>query len=171
MILPAGGATAVAVGVAGLRAGGAAAGGAGGAGAGIAGSLVSLPADTGYVAFLADEAERGSFLALQPIGVVLGGLLFHAAVQGRGDAAERQSATPRAIFTATLLMGVFMESVTGFGVRRDSRWRRCADGAARLPAAALVLLALCLIPVGRVGARTALERGAARRCRRRRSRR
>ncbi|GGJ36042.1 L-lactate permease [Neoroseomonas lacus] len=120
-------------------------------------AFVSLPAGTGFVAFLADEAERGSFLALQPIGVVLGGLLFHGAVQGRGDAAARQSATPRAIFTATLLMGVFMESVTGFGVGAVFALAALRSmGLRGPPAAALALLALCLIPWGGLGPGTAL---------------
>jgi lactate permease len=120
-------------------------------------AYVSLPAGTGFVAFLADEAERGGFLALQPIGVVLGGLLFHAAVQGRGDTAARQGATPRAIFTATLLMGVFMESVTGFGVGAVFALAALRSmGLRGPPAAALALLALCLIPWGGLGPGTAL---------------
>ncbi len=78
--------------------------------------LVSLP-DTAppLPAFLAEEALRGAFLAAQPVGVVAGGLLFHAAVSGEG-AAEARPATAARVFAVTLPMGAFLESVTGFAV-------------------------------------------------------
>ena len=119
-------------------------------------AFVSLPAGTGFAGFLMEETLRGGFLASQPIGVVVGGLLFHAAVEERGEAL-RQAATPRAIFTATLLMGVFMESVTGFAVGAVfalAALRGMGIGGA--PAAALALLSLCLIPWGGLGPGTAL---------------
>jgi len=125
--------------------------------ASVSAALVSLPADAALPAFLAEEALRGAFLASQPIGVVLGGLLFHAAVEDRGAGAARQAATPRAIFTATLLMGVFMESVTGFAVGAVfalAALRGMGIGGA--PAAALALLSLCLVPWGGLGPGTAL---------------
>ncbi|MEO3473937.1 L-lactate permease [Roseomonas sp. CAU 1739] len=120
-------------------------------------AFVSLPAGSGFAPFLAEEAARGVFLAVQPIGVVLGGLLFHAAVEGRGDATATQAATPRAIFTATLLMGVFMESVTGFAVGAVFALAALRGmGLRGPPAAALALLSLCLIPWGGLGPGTAL---------------
>lgn len=120
-------------------------------------AFVSLPAGSGFLSFLADEAARGVFLAIQPIGVVLGGLLFHAAVDGRGAATAAQAATPRAIFTATLLMGVFMESVTGFAVGAVFALAALRGmGLRGPPAAALALLSLCLIPWGGLGPGTAL---------------
>jgi lactate permease len=129
-----------------------------GLGATLPAAFVSLPAGAALLPFLAEEALRGLFLALQPIGVVVGGLLFHAAVERRGAAdAPPAGATPRAIFTATLLMGVFMESVTGFAVGAVfalAALRRMGLGGP--PAAALALLSLCLIPWGGLGPGTAL---------------
>jgi lactate permease len=120
-------------------------------------ALVSLPAGAGLLPFLVQEAARGGFLAMQPIGVVLGGLLFHAAVEDGGDAGAHRPATPRAIFTATLLMGVFMESVTGFAVGAVFALAALRGmGLRGPPAAGLALLALCLVPWGGLGPGTAL---------------
>ena len=46
---------------------------------------VTLPGSAGLPSFLADATLRAAFLALQPMAVVAGGLLFHAAVQ-QGEA-------------------------------------------------------------------------------------
>lgn len=120
-------------------------------------AFVSLPAGAAFAGFLSEEALRGLFLAIQPMAVVLGGLLFHAAVERRGAAAARRAATPRAIFTATLLMGVFMESVTGFAVGAVFALAALRGmGIGGPPAAALALLSLCLIPWGGLGPGTAL---------------
>lgn len=120
-------------------------------------AFVSLPGDAGLLPFLVDEALRGAFLAVQPIGVVVGGLLFHAAVERRDSAAASGDATPRTIFTAALLMGVFMESVTGFAVGAVFALAALRGmGLRGPPAAALALLALCLIPWGGLGPGTAL---------------
>jgi len=120
-------------------------------------ALVSLPAGAGFADFVAEEALRGAFLASQPIGVVLGGLLFHAAVEERREGAERRVASARAVFTATLLMGVFMESVTGFAVGAVFALAALRGmGLGGPPAAALALLSLCLIPWGGLGPGTAL---------------
>lgn len=119
--------------------------------------FVSLPAGASYAGFLAEEALRGGFLALQPILVVAGGLLFHAAVEGRGGTTGQTAATARRVFTATLLMGVFMESVTGFAVGAVFALAALRDmGLRGPPTAALALLALCLIPWGGLGPGTAL---------------
>jgi lactate permease len=84
-------------------------------------ALVSLSAGgaAALPGFLAEEASRAAFLALQPVGVVTGGLLFHAAVAAEPDAraaARPRPATPARIFAATIPMGAFLESVTGFAV-------------------------------------------------------
>ncbi|WP_270935125.1 L-lactate permease [Falsiroseomonas oryzae] len=118
--------------------------------------LLSLPADVAALPFLAEETARGAFLALKPIGVVTGGLLFHAAVQRDVGAATRP-ATARRIFVVTILAGGFLESVTGFGVGAVfalSALRGMGLGAA--PAGALALLALTLVPWGGLGPGTAL---------------
>ncbi len=120
-------------------------------------AFVSLPAGTGFANFLAEEALRGVFLASQPIAVVAGGLLFHAAVEGRGEPGAMQAPTARGIFTATLLMGVFMESVTGFAVGAVFALAALRGmGLKGPPAAALALLALCMIPWGGLGPGTSL---------------
>jgi lactate permease len=117
--------------------------------------LLSLPPGVAALPFLGGETLRGAFLASKPIAVVVGGLLFHAALarpeagQGAPDA--------RRIFVATLLMGVFMESVTGFAVGAVfalSALRGMGIGGA--PAAAMALLSLTLVPWGGLGPGTAL---------------
>lgn len=108
------------------------------------------------VPFLAAETARAAFLAAKPIGVVVGGLLFHAAVQ-RDTAAGATAPGARRIFVATILMGGFLESVTGFAVGAVfalSALRAMGLGGA--PAGALALLALVLVPWGGLGPGTAL---------------
>ena len=53
--------------------------------ASLPGALLSGAAGDAPFAFLAEETARGAFLALKPIAIVAGGLLFHAAVT-RADA-------------------------------------------------------------------------------------
>ncbi|MBX9698617.1 MAG: L-lactate permease, partial [Acetobacteraceae bacterium] len=81
---------------------------------------VSFPAGAGTAlpSLLAGEALRGAYLALQPVGVVAGGLLFHAAVMaGReDDGAAARAPSPARVFAVTLPLGAFLESVTGFAV-------------------------------------------------------
>ncbi|MBV1795589.1 hypothetical protein [Siccirubricoccus sp. G192] len=135
-------------------------------------ALVSLPAGTALPGFLAMEVLRGAFLALQPVAVVAGGLLFHAAVSGDGAPAPRPATAAR-VFAVTLPMGAFLESVTGFavgavfaltalrgmGIGADDHGR---DGARPHPpgsgavAGALALQALVLVPWGGLGPGTAL---------------
>lgn len=120
-------------------------------------ALLTLPAGVGPVAFLAGETARGAFLALKPILVVAGGLLFHAAVTPDGASRATLAPSPRRIFVATLLAGAFLESVTGFAVGAVfalSALRAMGIGGA--PAGAMALLALCLVPWGGLGPGTAL---------------
>jgi lactate permease len=119
--------------------------------------LVSLPQDAETLPFLAGETLRGAFLAAMPIGVVAGGLLFHAAVQRAPADAVPTGATPRRILVATLLAGAFLESVTGFAVGAVfavSALRGMGLGGA--PAGAMALLSLSLVPWGGLGPGTAL---------------
>jgi len=119
---------------------------------------LTLPASSPPLAFLVQESLRGTFLALQPISVLAGGLLFHAAVQRLAPAGLPDHApTPRRIFAATLLGGTFVESVTGFAVGAVfalAQLRRM--GLSGAPAGALALLALVLVPWGGLGPGTAL---------------
>ncbi len=120
-------------------------------------ALISLPAGQSGAGFLTAEALRGAFLASQPIAVVVGGLLFHAAV-AREDGQERQHPPDaRRIFIATLLMGVFMESVTGFAVGAVFALATLRSmGLRGAPAGALALLSLSLVPWGGLGPGTLL---------------
>jgi lactate permease len=118
--------------------------------------LASLPAGGHVLSFLAEETARGAFLALKPILVVAGGLLFHAAVvRDAGTAATRPD--PRRIFVATLLAGAFLESVTGFAVGAVFALSTLRGMGLGGPAAgAMALLALTLVPWGGLGPGTAL---------------
>ncbi|MBU8537600.1 L-lactate permease [Falsiroseomonas tokyonensis] len=128
----------------------------------LAALLASLPAvvatlDAPTLPFLAEETLRGAFLALKPIAVVMGGLLFHAAVSGRGGAAAPADPAPRRIFVASLLMGGFMESVTGFAVGAVFALSAIRGmGLRGAPAGAMALLSLTLVPWGGLGPGTSL---------------
>jgi len=118
--------------------------------------LVSLPADRPILAFVAEETARGAFLALMPILVMAGGLLFHAAVSREAGPAATP-AEPRRIFVATLLAGAFLESVTGFAVGAVFALSALRGmGLRGAPAGAMALLALTLVPWGGLGPGTAL---------------
>lgn len=123
--------------------------------------LASLPGGPAELpGFLAEETLRGAFLASQPIGVVVGGLLFHTAVTAReapGPAARTEAPPARRVFVATLLMGTFMESVTGFAVGAVFALSALRGmGLAGAPAGAMALLSLSLVPWGGLGPGTAL---------------
>jgi lactate permease len=119
--------------------------------------LLALPDSVAPAAFFAEQTLRGAFLAASPIGVVAGGLLFHAAVQRAPASGVRREATPWRILAATLLAGAFLESVTGFAVGAVfalSTLRGMGLGGA--PAGAMALLSLSLVPWGGLGPGTAL---------------
>jgi lactate permease len=121
-------------------------------GAAIPAAFVSLPSNIALPNFLAEQILRGAYLALQPMGVVLAGLLFHSAVSEAEASKDAQAATPRRIFIATLLAGCFLESVTGFGVGAVFALASLrVMGIIGAPAGAMALLALCLIPWGGLG--------------------
>jgi lactate permease len=115
--------------------------------------LVSVPAP---LPFLIEQTARGAFLALMPILIVAGGLVFHAAVSREG-AAPRRDQVPRRIFVATLLAGAFLESVTGFAVGAVFALATLRGlGLGGAPAGAMALLSLTLVPWGGLGPGTAL---------------
>ena len=119
-------------------------------------ALVPLPGAASLPGFLLGEALRGVFLALQPVGVVAGGLLFHAAVSDDGRA-EARPATAARVFAATLPMGAFLESVTGFAVGAVFALGALRGmGLGGAAAGALALQALVLVPWGGLGPGTAL---------------
>jgi lactate permease len=117
---------------------------------------VTVPDGVSVVAILLRESPRGVFLALQPIAVVAGGLLFHAAVmQTQTDAP--QMATAARIFAVALPVGVFLESVTGFAVGAVfalSALRGMGIGGA--VAVALAFQSQVLVPWGALGPGSAL---------------
>jgi lactate permease len=121
-------------------------------GAAIPAALVSLPSHIALPGFLGEQMLRGAYLALQPMGVVLAGLLFYAAVSGASGTQDQAPATARRVFIATLLLGTFMESVTGFAVGAVFALATLRGmGIIGAPAGAMALLALCLIPWGGLG--------------------
>ncbi|MCA3287801.1 MAG: hypothetical protein ING09_14735 [Roseomonas sp.] len=125
--------------------------------AAIPAAFVSLPSNIALPNFLGEQMLRGAYLALQPMGVVLAGLLFHSAVSEAAASKDAQAATPRRIFIATLLAGCFLESVTGFGVGAVFALASLrVMGIIGAPAGAMALLALCLIPWGGLGPGTLL---------------
>ncbi len=117
----------------------------------LAGGVGALPE------MLVREVLRGAWLALQPVAVVAGGLLFHAAVSaGQEDAAPRP-ATAAAVFAVTLPLGAFLESVTGFAIGAVFALTALrAMGIGGAVAVALALQALVLVPWGGLGPGTAL---------------
>ena len=119
-------------------------------------AFASLPAGAPLPAFLAEETLRGAWLALQPVGVMTGGLLFHAATAAPATAATTPP-EPRRIFAACLLMGTFMESVTGFAVGAVFALAALRTmGLGGPVAGAMALLSLCLVPWGGLGPGTLL---------------
>jgi lactate permease len=118
--------------------------------------FVSLPGDTPALPFLVHEAARGAFLAIMPVGVVAGGLLFHAAVQSDGTTRHTE-ATPRRVLVTAVIAGMFLESVTGFAVGAVFALSALRGmGLRDAPAGAIALLALTLVPWGGLGPGTAL---------------
>ncbi len=119
-------------------------------------AAVSLPAGADLAGFLGAEALRALYLALQPIGVVTGGLLFHAAAAAP-PRAEPSAPDARKLFVACFLAGTFVESVTGFAVGAVFALAALRGmGIGGPVAGALALLSLCLVPWGGLGPGTAL---------------
>lgn len=117
-------------------------------------ALLAMPAGAPALPFLAGFARaslaEGLWLAVVPVGIILGGLAFHQAV---GTAAPAGGGRPvDALFTGAFLLGGFAETVTGFGVGAVfavAAFR--AVGVTGLPAAGLALFSQMLIPWGGLG--------------------
>lgn len=118
--------------------------------------LIVQPADA-LGAFVLGSLAEGSWLAVVPVGIVAAGLVFHGAIVGQESAPAERGDVGDRLFTAAFLLGPFMETVTGFcvgaifalGVMRKA-------GVAPVPAAAMALLTLALIPWGGLGPGTAV---------------
>jgi lactate permease len=118
--------------------------------AAILAAAVSLPQVALLPGFLASEALRGGWLALQPVALVAGGLLFQAAAAPR--ALEPAPPDARRVFTASILFGGFAESVMGFGAGAVFAFGALrAMGLAGAPLGGLSVLALMLVPWGGFG--------------------
>ena len=105
--------------------------------------------------FAVAQTVRGAWLAFPAMAIVSGGLLFHTATERPSSQVASEGGSQ--MFTAAFLLGPFAESVTGFGVGSIfaiGAMQRA--GAAGAPAAAMGLLALCLIPWGGLGPGSAL---------------
>ena len=134
-------------------------------GACLAALLAALPAlwlnqglglDAALPELLLRETTLGAFLALQPVAVVAGGLLFHAAVSQGAEAAPRPATAAR-IFAVTLPLGAFLESVTGFSVGAVFALTALRGmGVGGAVGVALAAQALVLVPWGGLGPGTAL---------------
>jgi lactate permease len=115
----------------------------------------SLPADATLTGFLPGETLRAAWLAFQPMAIVAGGLLFHAAVAPT-EAAPRTPTAAR-VFAVTLPLGCFLESVTGFAIGAVFALAALrAMGIGGAVAVALSLMALVLVPWGGLGPGTLL---------------
>jgi lactate permease len=114
----------------------------------------------GVTDFLAGSAAQGLWLAIVPVGIIAGGLVFHGAVSARGAAGETPIAARDVgdtLFTAAFLLGPFTETVTGFGVGTVfaiGLLRRAGIGGTQ--AALIGLVAQMLIPWGGLGPGTSV---------------
>lgn len=111
--------------------------------------------------FLGTSVLEGLWLAAIPVGIITGGLVFHAGVQRapRADATAVIGAgeTVDRAFTIAFCLGMFAEAATGFGVGTVfaiGALRKLGLGGA--PAAAIGLLAQTAIPWGGLGPGTAI---------------
>lgn len=112
----------------------------------------------GLPAFALGAVAQGAWLAVIPVGIMAGGLLFHAASarpEREAGAAGQDAAS--VAFEAAFLLGPFTEAVTGFGVGSvfaiGALRRAGVEGA---PAAAIAMLAQLIIPWGGLGPGTAV---------------
>jgi len=130
--------------------------------------LLNLPAAAiqgggvaGLPGFVVRAAAEGAWLALVPVGIISGGLVFHAAVTALRQSANGQTVTSQSraaqLFTAAFLLGPFAEAVTGFGVGTVFAMGAIrAAGVSGAVSAAIALVAQVLIPWGGLGPGTAI---------------
>ena len=126
----------------------------------LAAILLTLPAawriapGIALAPFLLRAVEQGLWLAIVPVGLIAGGLVYHAAVGARDAPGGISTDT---LFIAAFLLGPFMETVTGFGVGCVFALGLIrAAGLSGPRAAAIGLLTQALIPWGGLGPGTAL---------------
>lgn len=121
-------------------------------------ALLAMPAGAGpgWLGIYASRSlGEGLWLALPPVGIVLGGLLFQSASSrpATGGAAAGSGESPvDTLFTGAFLLGGFTETVTGFGVGSVfalTAFRRV--GVTGTVAAAMALFSQLLIPWGGLG--------------------
>jgi lactate permease len=119
-------------------------------GAAVVAAAASLPEVSALPGFLAAEALRGAWLAVLPVALVAGGLLFQAAASPpRPDPAPPDA---RRIFTASVLFGGFAESVMGFGAGAVFALGALrAMGLSGAPLGGLAAMGLTLVPWGGFG--------------------
>ena len=128
-------------------------------GAALIASLPAIVTAIGVAAvpiFVAVRTTEAVWLALPPLGIVLGGLLFHAAVR-RPPPREQSRDAIGSAFVAAFLLGPFAESVTGFGVGMVFAIGALRQaGFAGAYAAGIGLISQALIEWGGLGPGTAL---------------
>lgn len=128
-----------------------------------AAALALAAADIG-LAGAVNAAGRGLWVAWQAVSVVLAGLFFQKAVLAAtpdvfapsGGAADERARA----FAAVFLLGVFVESASGFGLGAVAAAAVLgASGMAPMRAAALALLSLALVPWGALAIGTGIAAG------------
>jgi lactate permease len=118
---------------------------------------LALPGPGAMPGFLGQAASQGLWLAVAPIGIITGGLVFHAAVGGGAGSATPGQSVPDTLFTAAFLLGPFTESVTGFGVGCVFALGMIRSvGVTGAAAAAIALVSQSLIPWGGLGPGTSV---------------
>lgn len=116
---------------------------------------IALTLDGPLLPFLLAETPRAAWLALQPMAIMAGGLLFQAAVSRPGEETPREASAARAF--ATVPLGMFLESVTGFAVGAVFALLGLRRMGIRGPVAVgIATMALTLVPWGGLGPGTAL---------------
>ncbi len=124
---------------------------------------LGLPDVARFSGFIGRSVLEGAWLAVIPVGIITGGLVFHAGVHHH--AARRDSAPGEVspgvradrLFTAAFLLGPFTEAATGFGVGTVFAVGAVRSlGLAGAPAAAIGLMAQTIIPWGGLGPGTSI---------------
>lgn len=124
-------------------------------------AFMARPEASLLTGFLGRSLVEGLWLAIVPVGIIAGGLLFHACVadlrrEAPGAVAPDLPIADR-LFTAAFLLGPFSETVTGFGVGTVFAVSAVrAAGVTGAAAAAIGLMAQPLIPWGGLGPGTAI---------------
>jgi lactate permease len=111
--------------------------------------------------FVGRSIAEGLWLAVIPVGIITGGLVFHATVAHRAERLQKPAvstdSTADQLFTNSFMLGPFTESVTGFGVGSVFAISSVRNlGVAGAPAAAIGLIAQTIIPWGGLGPGTSI---------------